>query len=113
MSALELVCRIVVVSGTVVLAIAWLLAQRESRRDKAERRVLGLLAHGEWVFGADIIRRCNLGRGVGYWLLDDMEESGLIESRPEPSPVLGLPRRLYRKRELLSSQREREKQGPG
>lgn len=75
------------------------LAAGKSRRAKAERRVLGFLAHGDWVFGADIIRRCQLGRGAGYWLLDDMEERGLIESRLEPGSSPRLPRRLYRSAE--------------
>lgn len=94
-------------------ALAWLLAAtflalavaraissaRWGRRAAAERRVLSFLEHGDWVFGSDVIRRCQLGRGIGYVLLNDMEERGLIESRAEPNPKQGtLPRRLYRKR---------------
>jgi hypothetical protein len=78
---------------------SWLRGVFGSRRARAERRVLGMLEHGDWVFGSDVIRLCQLGRGSGYALLDDMEERGLVESRMESAFGLQgrLPRRLYRK----------------
>ncbi|HMY02814.1 MAG TPA: helix-turn-helix transcriptional regulator [Candidatus Obscuribacter sp.] len=71
--------------------------------NKKHLKILELLSGGEEWYGLDLIAASNgiLRRGVVYISLRQLEEGGLIESRLEPKPVRGTPRRLYRLAEIL------------
>jgi PadR family transcriptional regulator, regulatory protein PadR len=61
--------------------------------------VFGLLAGdpGQWWYGYDIARRTGLSSGTLYPLLARLSDRSYLETRWEPDPPLGRPRRhLYR-----------------
>jgi hypothetical protein len=82
------------------LALAGIFIYADRLKVWRERQnlILNLLAHGRELYGLQLIEASGglLKRGTIYVILQRMEEAGLIESREEYSPALGLPRRLYR-----------------
>lgn len=51
-------------------------------------RLLSLMADGEWHYGLDLCRTCRISRAWIYILLNRLEDSGIIESRPTPTPIV-------------------------
>ena len=68
-------------------------------RSRARAEVIRQLSDGEWHRGLDMVKASNglLRRGTVYVHLTDLEDKGLIESRPEEPLTEGGPRaRSYR-----------------
>jgi len=74
-------------------------AIRVPRLSAKETAILQMLAHGEHLYGLQLVAasKGRLKRGTVYVTLGRMEKKGYITSRAEPAPegAGGLPRRLY------------------